>query len=136
MKKLFLFLLMSVTLVVAAAPPLLAQSPMDPIKDFLSQNLEQYFVTLAVYAPFIVVITGWVNRVLDARKGAAQVISWVVALATGFLASWLNLGIFADLSLLLTIATAGAGGLVANGIYDIALVQEILKIIKAIVPES
>lgn len=103
MKKLFLFLLMSVTLVVAAAPPLLAQSPMDPIKDFLSQNLEQYFVTLAVYAPFIVVITGWV---------------------------------FADLSLLLTIATAGAGGLVANGIYDIALVQEILKIIKAIVPES
>lgn len=107
---------------------------LDPVKEWLSESLGQYFTSLAVFSPFVVVVSGWINRVLSARGAAAQIVSWLIALASGFLASWLGLGVFDDVGTLMTIATSLAGGLVANGIYDIKLVQQILEIIKAIVP--
>lgn len=134
MKK---FILLSLIMMVGFMLPVesFAQST-DPVVNWLSEALGEYFTTLAVFSPFVVVISGYINRVLEARGAAAQVISWIVAVGAGFIASWLNLGIFNDVGVIMTIVTSLAGGLVANGIYDIKLVQQILDTIKAIVPRN
>lgn len=132
MKK-FLLILM---LFVAAPVVAVHAQELEPVKDWISGLLQPYFVSLAVFSAAIVLVAGWINRLLDARKFAAQLVSWLVAICGGFIASFLGLGIFADLPVWWTIIVSLAGGLVANGLYDIAIVQQFLQFLKAIVPEK
>lgn len=95
-------------------------------------DLSPFFVDLAGAAALVVLISGWINTNLIKLVGwQAQVLSWAVAIGVAFLGSWKNIGIFAETDVLWTILNGIGAGLIANGVYDVKIVQTILEFVKA-----
>ncbi len=90
-------------------------------------DLSQYFVSLAALVPLVVLITDFINKWINVEKGwIKQVVSWVISIVLCLAAMFLNWGMFAELKIGVTISYGVATGLVANGIFDIKIVQTIL----------
>lgn len=118
MKKYFVFLIFML-----ATLPLFAQT-VDPGSGV---NVAQYFVNLSVFAPVIVIITQFVLRYV--KTDLDQIVSWIVAFLLSGVGWLLNFGMFAEVAWYWIFIYGLAAGLVANGIFDIPIVQAILSII-------
>lgn len=96
-------------------------------------NLSEYFGTLAACAATVVLVTGYITtHILTALNSTwKQVVSWVVSVGLGFFAQVFDLGIFAGETVVGTVLNGLGIGLVANGLFDIPLVQTVLELIKA-----
>ena len=96
-------------------------------------DLSLYFISLASAVPAVVILAGYLNTYAfkNASSTVHQIVSWGAALAVSMLGNYLNLGFLADLSLGWTLIYGAALGLVSNGVFDIALVQAFLELIKA-----
>lgn len=95
-------------------------------------DLSPYFGTLAAVVALVLFVTGWVKtHLLKVDGWKARLLSWAVSGVIAFVGKWLNLGIFADSSLLWTVINAVLVGLVANGLYTIEVVQKLLELLKA-----
>lgn len=93
-------------------------------------NITDYFVSLVALVPLVILITDFLKRWLKIEKTwIKQVLSWVISLVLCLIGMWFNLGIFADFSLIVTLAYGIATGLVANGVFDIELVKTLLDFI-------
>lgn len=123
---------LSIAMLLLFCMPLVAfaqtMSPDIPADQVL--NLQVYFVSLVSFAGIIIPVTSFVNKWLNLSGTWKQVLSWVIALAMGWFAWFLNLGIFADIVWYWVILYSVLGGLVANGVFDIKMVQGFLRLIK------
>ena len=100
-------------------------------------DIANYFISLVALVPLVVLITDFLVRWLKIQKSAVkQVLSWVISIALCLAGMWLNLGMFASFSVGVTLAYGLATGLVANGIFDINLVQMLLDIILKFLPKK
>lgn len=86
-------------------------------------------------AALVTVASGYLNTHLpllkEAGATAKQITSWVVSIALVFIGQVKSVGIVAELNTLWTVINGIAVGLVANGVFDITLVQSILTFLKA-----
>jgi hypothetical protein len=90
-----------------------------------------YVATFLLYAATVVMLTSIINKFITNLKGfAKQYLSWFVALLVGFVAFFLNLGIFEPLQWYQVLIYAFAAGLGANGVFDWQLIQAILRGLK------
>ena len=95
-------------------------------------DLTPYFGTLAAVVGVVMLVSGWLKTyVIKVDGWKAQVMTWVVAAILTFVGQWQDLGLFADLSPLMTVLNGVAIGLVANGVYSLEAVQQVLELVKA-----
>lgn len=98
-------------------------------------NINDYFGSLGLMASLVAIITGYLNTHVSFLKNAngtvKQIVSWVISILVVFIGQLKSVGMVAETSTLWTAITGVAVGLVANGIFDIKLVQAILSFIKA-----
>lgn len=100
-------------------------------------DISNYFISLAALLPLVVLITDLVVRWLKIQKSTVkQIVSWVISVLLCFFGMFLNLGMFADFSVVTTVAYGFATGLVSNGIFDIKLVQTLLDLILKFIPKK
>ncbi len=96
-------------------------------------NIESYFYSLSAVAGLVVIIFQFINdKLLKYPLNATwtQVSTWILAVALAFLAGWRDWGIFAELNAWWTLAYGVAAGLIANGLFELSVVQSILEFIK------
>ena len=98
-------------------------------------DLTVYFASLAALAGLVVVVTELFENFVK-NTTWVQVISWVFAIALAFVGQFFQLGIFIGLTWYWTLIYGVAAGLVANGIFDINIVQAILEVLKIRVPKK
>ncbi len=126
MKKLLKIVLCMAVLFISLPVIVFAQEGGSILLGF---DLSSYFVSLAAVAAFTVVVTNVLINLLKIPK-FKQLLSWVVAIALAFLGWGLKLGIFSEMVLWWWVLIHGIGiGLIANGIFDIKVVQAILNFI-------
>lgn len=97
-------------------------------------DISAYFLSLVAVAGLDTILTGWVTTqtpLKNANRTWKQVISWVIAILLAFVGQAKMLGIFADTNILYTILNGVGVGLIANGIFDVTIVQSILSFIGA-----
>lgn len=111
-------------------PVLLMAQDVIPPEDWMDvvTNLNTWFFDLAGLAALTVFVAAFLNRILSIiGSGWKQ----LIALLTGFLlaglANLVNLGFFADLTLLQTVAYGLGAGFISNGIFDINFVRSFLQ---------
>jgi biotin transporter BioY len=93
-------------------------------------DIGNYFVSLLALVPLVVLISEFLKKTFKVEKSwLKQVLSWVVAVVLCLVGDWLNLGMFKDFSLITTLAYGVATGLVANGVFDISIVQTLLNLL-------
>jgi len=104
-----------------------------PILQVTNIDLDQYFITIGALAGAVVTVTEFFKGITfigSSPSWVKQVISWIVAIAGAFVGNYFDLGVFADLNTTYTIIYGFAVGLIANGIFDFALVQAFLNLFK------
>ena len=111
---------------------------LDDKKDLKNMiDLTPYFGDLAAVVALVMLVSGWLKTNLIKVDGwKAQVMTWAVAAIVAFVGQWQDLGLFADLSPLMTVANAIGVGLVANGVYSLEIVQYALELVKAKAPKA
>ena len=93
-------------------------------------DLSQYFVSLATIVPLAVLITEFLKLKLKIEKNwAKQVTAWVISVVLCLFGMWLNLGILSHVTFVQAVAYGIATGLVANGIFDLSIVQTLLNLL-------
>ena len=124
MKKIVLFLaclLLSTFAIMAQEPTLTV--PTDGWTGF--------FTSLAAIVPLVTFLAAYINKMVKATGFWKQAVSWLVAILCSAGGTYFKLGIFAGL-IWWQIIVYGVGiGLVANGFFDIKMVQAILAFIGA-----
>lgn len=126
MKRLFLLCLLTFALLNAVMAQVV-----QPIFDLVKDYLSVHYVTLAMFVPVVVLISGYANTWFKVESKWRQRVSWLIAFVLGFVGYYLQIGIFEGLSVLWTVIVSFGSGLVANGIYDLATVQSILEALQA-----
>jgi hypothetical protein len=100
-------------------------------------EISSYFVSLVALVPLVVLITDFLIRWLKVLKPwIKQVISWVIAVGLCLVGMWFDLGMFAEFTAGTTIAYGIAAGLVANGIFDMKIIQTLLDILLKFIPKN
>lgn len=95
-------------------------------------DLAPYFGSLAAVAGAVVALSGWLKTYVIKVDGIkAQLLTWLISIGIAFLGQWQGLGIFAGGDILTTVLNGVGVGLVANGIYSIEAVQNVLVLVKA-----
>ena len=125
----FVFLILSIPLVAQVVSP-----PTDWLDLFA--NVDTWLGSLVGIAAVTVFLTAAVNTLLKVQKGwIKQVVAMIVSLVLLGIGNVINMGFMAELNLWHTIVYGLAGGLLANGIFDITLIRAILRLLKIEPPE-
>jgi len=120
MKRLLVFLFMAIVAVMplmAVTIDVGALGGIDPL----------YFTSFAGLVAVILPVTSIVNNLFNTAKKWKQSVSWAVAVLLGVVPYWFDWGIFAGVDWYVALIYSLAAGLVANGLFDITLIKEILK---------
>ena len=88
------------------------------------------FATLSALAALSVIGCEWVSKFTKAKGTMAQIQSWAVSVTIGIFCSWLEFGIFNDVSTKGGILYGILIGLISNGIFDISLVKRVLEMVR------
>lgn len=101
-----------------------------------------YFGTFALFAAGVTIIAEFINDLFkvsskpETRISPKQAVSWVVAILGACLGYALQVGFFTEFGTVdqwqgwvMTAVTGLGAGLVANGIYDVNIIQDALKFI-------
>lgn len=106
---------------VQIADPVTPVEPVNPVLEF--------FFSYAGLVLLIQIVTGWILKTIPVLgKTLKQITSWVVAVAIAWVGKHFGYGLFADASILETVATGIGLGMVANYLYDAKTLESILAI--------
>jgi hypothetical protein len=93
-------------------------------------DIGSYFVSLVALVPLVILASDFIKRTLKIEKGwLKQLIAWAVSVGLCLIGMWFDLGMFKDFTAVQTVAYGIATGLVANGVFDITIVQTLLDLI-------
>jgi len=98
--------------------------------DLLSQ-MPTWFGTLAGFAAVTVFLGSVVTSLFKITKSVwKQIVAWAVAIVLCLVGNLVNFGLLSEATLLQTLVYGLGAGLVANGIFDVSIVQLILQYLK------
>lgn len=89
------------------------------------------FETFAAVVAIIPVVTEGIKSLIKAElpSWGNQLISWVVAILIALFGQFFNLGVFAEVNWWESLIIGVFAGLASNGIWDINIIQQLLKLI-------
>ena len=90
----------------------------------------EFIQTLALLSGLTVIVSEYLSKLTKVIGTWAKIQSWVVAIVLGFVANALGWG-FGEVSLFTNILGGFVVGIFANGVFDLAIVQKFLALIKA-----
>lgn len=107
---------------------------------FANTSFFEFFATFSGFVAGVVLVSQFIIRIAKVDKGwLKQLISWLLSIALAAVGFGFQLGYFADFGPInqwqgwvLTALNGVGAGLVANGIFDIDLVQDILNWIESL----
>lgn len=97
--------------------------------EVLGFDAQSYFATLSAFVALVLAATQMLKKAINIDGGYAKILSWIVSILLGFIGWYFKLGIFEDLQWYWAIIYGIAGGLMANGIFNIGVVDAILSLI-------
>lgn len=128
MKKVFKLFVLPLVLIFISAPALLAQGGQVDLQSF---NPNGMFVTFGAFVAAIMAATEVVKKLGGKKKAtptwAVRYSSWFLGFLLAFVGWHFELGFFADLNLVFTLAYGLGAVLAANGFYDTEIVQKIIS---------
>lgn len=130
MKRFIAFFIIAIV-----AIPIIAQ-PIEPPADWAAvvDNFWIWFGNLAGLAALTTFIAGFLNGVLKASgKFVRQLVAWVVAVVLAWLSVLLNIGFLAEAQWYMVVLYGVGAGFVANGFFDVGLIQAIILAIESAV---
>jgi len=138
MKKLMKFSALMFTLFFVSLlfiPAVFGQEPVEPgeveevswIMQLLSSTLGVYVITFLAFVTAVTTLTSLIGGWFKKDGWFKQKLSWFIAVAVAMLAWVLNLGLFDPVLWWEAILIGVCGGLVANGVFDIPALKELLK---------
>lgn len=122
----FLFALLLVPLAIFA-------QDVEPPADWgdVIMNPTKWFGSLAYIAALTTFLAAFLNGVLEVtKKFVKQLVAWGVAIVLLVGSNLLNFGYAAEFPILLSAIHGVAVGLVANGIFDVPIVKQILDTVE------
>jgi len=126
MKKLLFILLLMIPVAVFAQDV----EPPENWVDVIS-NINTWFATLAGIAAVTVFIAAALNTLFKiTKKIVKQLVAWGVSIVLVLAGNLLNIGFSAEFPWLTSLAYGVGAGLVANGLFDVNMVQTILDLLK------
>jgi len=127
MKRFLMFFI----LLIAITIPVIAQE-VEPPTNWLDlfANINKWLGSLAGVAAVTVFLALAVNTFLKLTGFWKQLTAWVISTIILVAGNLVNMGFMADLNLFHTLIYGLAAGFVANGIFDIGLVQALLRALK------
>ncbi len=96
----------------------------------ITGDIQSYFVSIAALASLVVIVSSWLNNLLNLSGFYKQLSSWVIAIILSFVGWALQIGMFVGLQWYIVILYGFGVGLVANGIFDVSIIQFVLKFLK------
>lgn len=94
-------------------------------------DYETTITTLGGFAIGIMAVVGVIKRMVPGLHGiGTQIVSWVVAILSALIFWWLQTGMFAGMLWYIALLYGFGGGLIANGLADINLVQGIINLFR------
>ncbi|KKM19910.1 hypothetical protein LCGC14_1650850 [marine sediment metagenome] len=129
MKKIMLF----VMFIGFVAFPMFAQE-VEPPGNWgeVIDGFGSWFGSLALIAALTIFVAGVLNGVLKVtKKFPKQLIAWLVAVGLACLGNLINLGFLAEATWLMTVLYGFGAGLVANGLFDVAIVHAIILAVES-----
>ena len=130
MKKLLLFLCAVLAFVVTPVVLFAQETVNSVVTTVVETGFSNYFISLAALVPLVVLIAAFINKKLNLSGFLKQLVAWVISILLCFVGWYFNLGMFAGLVWWVVLIYGFAVGLAANGFFDIALIQAILKGLK------
>ncbi len=94
-------------------------------------ELLSFFTTISVISTAVVVLSEYATKFTKAEGKWAQIQSWVISILIGICGSWIDLGIFEGSDWKGGLVMGIVSGLMANGIFTIDLVKQLLVVIGA-----
>jgi len=129
MKKAVLF----ISFMVLCIGAIFAQEVEPPV-DYLEvlDNFPVWFGTLAGIAALGVFLAGVVNGLFKITgKVGKQIVAWIICVVLAFIGNLINLGFLSEATWVITLIYGLGAGLVANGIFDVALVKAFILAIES-----
>ena len=120
MKK--FIVLLSMCLFVISLPIVACAQAFDPVQSVV---IADYFTSLAALSGAVLIVTQFLLKFIKIKFD--QYFSWLVAVLLSCAGWFLQLGIFDGLAWYWIIIYGVASGLVANGLFDIGVVNMILN---------
>lgn len=93
------------------------------------ENPTGFFASIATLLVIVPIVTEWAKTKLGLEGLGVQILSWSLGVLIAFAGFFLNLGMFADMTWLGTLATGVGLSLISNGIADTGIVTWLLSFI-------
>lgn len=134
----FVLVLFLISLVGVSSITLAQEEPTDVVETVTAVEdegnpISDFFVSLGALAGVVVVVFQFVKDKLLKQKPNqtwTQILSWLISIVLALVGYWFQWGLFEGLDIVWTLVTGFGVGLVANGIFDVTLVQAFLSAIK------
>jgi nicotinamide riboside transporter PnuC len=127
---LFAFMLIAVVIPVAISQTIGGETASILPELPESSNPADYFSTFLLFAATIMVLTNFVNKIINLTGYFKQYLSWVIAAIVGFAAHFMGWGIFAPPAEWYQVLTyILVFGLASNGFYDWKVAQAVVDFI-------
>ena len=133
MKKVIAFFFVFLVLLIAA-PVIMAQTidPPTSVIDLLA-NLNVYLASMVGVAAMSTFLGALLNGLFKVTKSfIKQLVVWLVAIAVMVIANAVNIGYGGEFTYWQSLLHGLGAGLVANGIFDIPIVNAIMKFIEGL----
>lgn len=88
------------------------------------------FNSIMTLSALVIVGSEWLSNYTKADGKWARLQSWAVAIILGIVSTWLNIGIFNDMSWKGGAIIGIVSALVANGIFTIDMIKKVLETLK------
>jgi uncharacterized membrane protein YeaQ/YmgE (transglycosylase-associated protein family) len=88
------------------------------------------FNSIMALSALVIVGSEWLSKYTKADGKWARLQSWAVAIILGIISTWLNIGIFNDMSWKGGAVIGIVSALVANGIFTMDMIKKVLETLK------
>lgn len=129
MKKVFLMLCFIIGFLVIPVTVIFAASQVGE-KVFGVDGIEGYFISLAALAAAVVPATEFIKRILKSSGNWTKYLSWIVSIGLAFAGWYFEFGVLADLDIIWVVVYGVAAGMVSNAVFDLEMMQGILRAMK------
>ncbi len=93
-------------------------------------GMEYYFGSIVALSAIVLPITEFFKRLFNLEGKWTVTLSWIISIVLAFIGWWLNIGIFENATIMWVVIYGIASAMAANSIFDIQIIQAIIKMLK------
>lgn len=101
-------------------------------------DVTSLFNTLMIVSTLVIITNEWVSGYTKVDGSLSRIQSWLISIILCIFATWINIGVFSEMDWKGGVVMGIISALVANGIFTIESIKDILETIKVrtFIPEK